>query len=53
MVNAKYFVPMHTKTIKQGNEPFNEPIDWLKKSVVNYNVKLAIDSIGQTFVMPK
>jgi len=53
MVNARYFVPMHTKTIKQGSEPFNEPIDWLKKSVVNYKVKLAIDSIGQTFVLPK
>lgn len=53
MVNSKYFIPIHTKTIVQGSEPFNEPIDWLKKSVVNYDIKLGIDFIGQTFVLPK
>jgi len=50
-MNAKYFVPIHTKTFKQGTEPFAEPIDRLLKSYQNYNINLALDNIGQTFVM--
>jgi L-ascorbate metabolism protein UlaG (beta-lactamase superfamily) len=50
-IGAKYFIPIHTKTFKLGSEPFEEPIDWLKKSVGNYKIKLAIDSIGQTFTL--
>ncbi|MCB9258570.1 MAG: MBL fold metallo-hydrolase [Ignavibacteriales bacterium] len=50
-IGAKYFIPIHTKTFKLGSEPFEEPIDWLKKSVENYNIKLGIDSIGQTFTL--
>ena len=50
-IGAKYFIPIHTKTFKLGSEPFEEPIDWLKKSVENYKIKLAIDSIGQTFTL--
>ncbi|MBN1299965.1 MAG: MBL fold metallo-hydrolase [Melioribacteraceae bacterium] len=49
--NAKYFIPMHCKTFQQGREPFNEPIDWLKKSVGNYKVKLGLEEIGQTFTL--
>ncbi len=48
---AKYFIPVHTKTFRQGTEPFEEPIDWLKKSVSNYNIKLGLDQIGQTFTL--
>ncbi|PKL87175.1 MAG: Zn-dependent hydrolase [Ignavibacteriae bacterium HGW-Ignavibacteriae-2] len=47
--NAKYFVPMHCKTFQQGQEPFNEPIDWLKKSAPKYKIKIALEEIGQTF----
>jgi L-ascorbate metabolism protein UlaG (beta-lactamase superfamily) len=50
-VGAKYFIPMHCKTFKQGSEPFEEPIDWLKNSVGNYNIKLGLDTIGQTFTL--
>jgi len=50
-MNAKYFVPIHTKTFKQGTEPFAEPIDRLLKSYQNYNINLALDNIGQTFVL--
>lgn len=53
MVNAKYFIPIHTKTIKQGSEPFHEPINWMKKSAPDFNIKVGIDSIGQTFILPK
>ncbi len=50
-IGAKYFIPVHTKTFRQGTEPFEEPIDWLKKSVANYNIKLGLDQIGQTFTL--
>jgi L-ascorbate metabolism protein UlaG (beta-lactamase superfamily) len=50
-INAKYFIPIHTKTFLQSSEPFNEPIDWMKRSVVNYNIKIGLDEIGQTFVL--
>ena len=53
MAGAKYFVPIHTKTLKQSSEPFNEPIERLKKAVPSYNIKLSIDSIGQSFILPK
>lgn len=50
-LNAKYFVPIHTKTFKQGTEPIEEPLNWLKESVSNYEIKLVIDDIGQTFTL--
>ncbi len=50
-IGAKYFIPIHTKTFKQSAEPFNEPIEWLKRSVPKYNIKLGLDEIGQTFVL--
>lgn len=53
MVGAKYFIPIHCKTLKQGAEPFNEPIDRLLKAAANSSIKLGLDSIGQTFIIPK
>ncbi len=50
-LKAKYFIPIHTKTFKQGTEPILEPLNWLKESVVNYNIKLGLDDIGQTFTI--
>ena len=48
---ARYFIPMHCKTFAQGREPFEEPIDWLKKSTGNYKVTLGLEEIGQTFTL--
>jgi len=48
-LNADYVIPIHTKTFKQGTEPVEEPLNWLRKSVNNYNIKLGLDDIGQTF----
>jgi len=48
-VKAEYFIPIHTKTFKQGTEPIEEPINWLLNSVKNYNIKLGLYDIGQTF----
>jgi L-ascorbate metabolism protein UlaG (beta-lactamase superfamily) len=50
-INAKYFIPIHTKTFKQSFEPFNEPIEWMKRSAPNYNLKIGLEQIGQTFVL--
>jgi len=50
-LNAKYFIPIHTKTFKQGTEPIEEPLNWLLDSVKNYNIKLGMDDIGQTFTL--
>ncbi|MEW6195740.1 MAG: MBL fold metallo-hydrolase [Bacteroidota bacterium] len=50
-INAKYFIPIHTKTFKQGVEPFSEPIDWMKRAAQNLPIQIGLDEIGQTFVM--
>ena len=50
-VKAKYFIPIHTKTFKQGTEPIEEPINWLKDSVSNYKIQLGLDDIGKTFTL--
>jgi len=50
-INAKYFIPIHTKTFKQGTEPIEEPLNWLLDSVKNYNIKIGLDDIGQTFTL--
>ena len=50
-INAKYFIPIHTKTFKQGTEPIEEPLNWLLDSIKNYNIKIGLDDIGQTFTL--
>lgn len=50
-LHAKYFIPVHTKTFKQGIEPIDEPIEWMKKSAVNYPITIGLEEIGQTFYM--
>lgn len=48
-LKAKHFIPIHTKTFKQGTEPINEPLNWLIESSKNYSINIAIYDIGQTF----
>jgi len=50
-IGAKYFLPIHCKTFKQSSEPFEEPINWLRKSEINYKITLGLDTIGQTFTL--
>jgi L-ascorbate metabolism protein UlaG (beta-lactamase superfamily) len=52
-IGAKYFCPIHTKTFTQSVEPFNEPIDWMKRSAPNYKLHIGWEEIGQTFVLPE
>lgn len=50
-IGAKYIIPIHTKTFKQGSEPIDEPLTWLNDSLSKYNIKLALDDIGKTFTL--
>ncbi|MDT3695603.1 MAG: MBL fold metallo-hydrolase [Ignavibacterium sp.] len=50
-IGAKYFIPIHTKTFKQGMEPIEEPLAWLNESVSKYKINLALDDIGKTFTL--
>ncbi|MCX8056551.1 MAG: MBL fold metallo-hydrolase [Ignavibacteria bacterium] len=48
-MNAKYFLPMHTRTFPHGREPWDEPIQWLKSAAPKYKTKVMIYEVGQTF----
>lgn len=50
-IGAKYFIPIHTKTFKQGTEPIDEPLSWLNQSVSNYKIQLGLDDLGKTFTL--
>lgn len=48
-INAKHFIPIHTKTFNQSSEPFEEAIQWMNKAASKMNIKIGLDQIGQTF----
>ncbi len=48
-INAKFFIPIHCNTFKQGLEPFEEPISRLKNSFSKYDLQLGLTGIGETF----
>ncbi|MGE5400966.1 MAG: MBL fold metallo-hydrolase [Ignavibacteriales bacterium] len=48
-IQAKYFIPIHCNTFQQGREPRDEPLKWLNESAGNYNIKLGLNEIGQSF----
>lgn len=50
-IGAKYFIPIHTKTFKQGTEPIDEPLNWLNDSINKYEIELGLDDIGKTFTL--
>jgi len=49
-LGAKYFVPIHTKTFDIGNMIY-EPLKWLAKSSKNYEMKVGLWDIGETFTL--
>ena len=50
-LKASFFIPIHCNTFKQGLEPTDEPLKWLQTSVRNYNIKLGLIKIGETFTL--
>ncbi|MCK6613673.1 MAG: MBL fold metallo-hydrolase [Ignavibacteriaceae bacterium] len=49
-VEAKVFIPIHCNTLKQGMEPFHEPLTRLRNAHQTYNISLGLDNVGQTFI---
>jgi L-ascorbate metabolism protein UlaG (beta-lactamase superfamily) len=50
-LGAKYFIPIHCYTFKQGNEPIEEPLNWLMESQSNYKLTVGLNNIGETFTL--
>ncbi len=50
-LNAKYFIPIHCNTFRQGREPIDEPLSWLMDSSKNYSIAVGLNEIGQTFTL--
>ena len=48
-LKAKYFVPIHCGTFKQGTEPIDEPLAWLNNSYKKYNIELGWDKYWTNF----
>jgi L-ascorbate metabolism protein UlaG (beta-lactamase superfamily) len=49
-LGAKYFIPMHTKTF-DGGEMILEPLNWLANTISNYQIKVGLWDIGETFTL--
>lgn len=49
-LGAKYFIPIHTKTFDSGKMIY-EPLEWLAKSSKNYEMKVGLWDIGETFAL--
>ena len=50
-LKAKYFIPIHCHTFKQGTEPIEQPLSWLIESAAFYEIDLGIKKIGETFTL--
>ena len=50
-LKAKYFIPIHCNTFKQGQEPIEEPLNWLMESRSNYKLTVGLNNIGETFTL--
>ena len=50
-MKAKYFVPIHCNTFKQGTEPIDQPLSWLRQSAQHYEINLGIKKIGETLTL--
>jgi len=51
-VKAKFFIPIHTETFRQGNEPRGEAIQRMLEAYRQCNVTLGLSKIGETFTFP-
>ena len=49
-LGAKYFIPIHTKAFDFGDMIY-EPLNWLANSSKNYNMKVGLWDIGETFTL--
>jgi L-ascorbate metabolism protein UlaG (beta-lactamase superfamily) len=47
-IGANYFIPVHCKTFDTDDE-LEKPLIWLEKIRHDFNIKIALNDIGQTF----
>jgi L-ascorbate metabolism protein UlaG (beta-lactamase superfamily) len=52
-VNARYIFPMHWGTFIQSDEPAMEPIERFKKALIATPERIALESHGQTWILPE
>lgn len=50
-LGARFFVPIHCNTFRQGREPVDEPLSWLIKSSEKYDITIGLNEIGQTLTV--
>jgi L-ascorbate metabolism protein UlaG (beta-lactamase superfamily) len=50
---AKYILPVHHQTFRLSNEPMREPIERLQTALQREPERLALQSVGETFICPK
>jgi L-ascorbate metabolism protein UlaG (beta-lactamase superfamily) len=51
-IGARYLMPMHWRTFRLSDEPIFEPIERLKVAAALQAYQIALDSIGQTWLLP-
>lgn len=51
-MNTKHLIPIHFNTFHQGQEPIEEPINWLKESSPKYNISVGLEKLGETLNLP-
>jgi L-ascorbate metabolism protein UlaG (beta-lactamase superfamily) len=49
---ASFILPVHHQTFKLSDEPLHEPIERLEESLYREPERIALKSIGETFVLP-
>lgn len=52
MAGAKYIMPIHHETFKLSWEPMSEPIARFKAALAHELSRVALTSVGETFVVP-
>jgi L-ascorbate metabolism protein UlaG (beta-lactamase superfamily) len=52
-IGAKHIFPMHWGTFIQSDEPTNEPLERFKKALAVTPERIALESHGQTWVLPE
>ena len=53
LAGAQYVLPMHHQTFKLSAEPFGEPIRRFEAALARQPGRVALRSVGETFVLPE
>jgi L-ascorbate metabolism protein UlaG (beta-lactamase superfamily) len=53
MAGGTYLIPIHHRTFRLSEEPFDEPIERLQTAMQHEPSRLALREVGETFVCPR